>query len=1184
MQPTPSTNGKHTNGKLTAEHFLTGRKSQGYKVAGVFGGGYAARTIDDRPLFTWMQADRMRRDPQVDFGLRIIRSPIYGATWDVKCRSTRVAEFVHQTLMRFWQRGLRKTFRFFEYGVSVGEISHKLESGLVQFDRLDDFHPRDSRPLEFLEGRRRGELAGIKLNNIAGDGQGQANILAPHCWWFPGEAEYGSLYGRPRLAGAYEPWLEKRGRNGATDSRRLWYKKCAFRGGVMRHPPGMTDMGDESASVLRSNQDIAREICEKFENGGILALLNTTDEHGNPLWAYEPPASHPDVAGLREYPKDLDREILIGLGVPPELVEAATVGSGYSGRAIPAQVFFTSIDEIIALILDVVDRLIVRPLVRLNFGNVPYHILPRSLAALVAKEPGGSGQPKGGDGADAMGKQQDSGGGGSGETNIELSDALKDRVKRLAESEYPDLESVRLSGNFDESQHARDHGKFASKPGASGDSDASGKPTTAPPPDKPRGGKLRSLLALRHLVPPVVRRKVTAFVAKTYTKLEAKYGATGAKLVLGGMVALLPLPIPGSSVIPIAIAEGVKRVRKLFSGRSQQAAVAMSDAILEAMDAETLAAMIRETLAAIYADAGETAQAVDDAKVREVAEKLIGDGEAVELSDAKQGDDADIRRAIYDAMLQASARVQSGDDAAQDELDALADLAVDHSDFAKSINLSWVEHGTSRTGKPRWKNTETGSIRYQESKPGEKREKRQANEKRARELADEIQSHLLHPEEFPPPTPEQWQELADNLPGLSVDALKSVRNRLLLSAPDAKRHGQLVEAIKSHIAGGPKPLKKPADKPDGKPVESAPKNPVPGKVYNVTLSDLHVDPDRFQFKLNVKGPAGVGEELKGVSKFNPDFAGVISVWKDPADGKTYVINGHHRHELASRTGHGSLAVRYIDAPSAVHARGKGALINIAEGRGTAVDAAKFMRDTGTTPDDFKDQGISLKGNVARDAAVLMNLSDPLFSRVSRGTLEIDRALAIAGHLPDKDRQTELLGHIEREEERTGKEYSPRIVAEAAQEMASTPTVQEAEQTLFGEEVNEKSLFMQRSELKSHVRGELSKELRDFQAVASQRRADAVSGDGNTLNVEGNREKAKLAENRVDTFSRLASYKGELSDLLNEQAEKYARAKNNKDRDAVRRETVDRIRTALSEIEQRGIPAMGVGGEDAPRTQ
>lgn len=38
--------------------------------------------------------------------------------------------------------------------------------------------------------------------------------------------------------------------------------------------------------------------------------------------------------------------------------------------------------------------------------------------------------------------------------------------------------------------------------------------------------------------------------------------------------------------------------------------------------------------------------------------------------------------------------------------------------------------------------------------------------------------------------------------------------------------------------------------------------------------------------------------------------------------------------------------RYIDAPNAKEARARGALANIAEGRGSAIDAAKYLRDSG----------------------------------------------------------------------------------------------------------------------------------------------------------------------------------------------------------------------------------------------
>ena len=98
------------------------------------------------------------------------------------------------------------------------------------------------------------------------------------------------------------------------------------------------------------------------------------------------------------------------------------------------------------------------------------------------------------------------------------------------------------------------------------------------------------------------------------------------------------------------------------------------------------------------------------------------------------------------------------------------------------------------------------------------------------------------------------------------------------------------------------------------------------------MSELQVDPKRFQYKTNV-GEGGVSNLLKG-KKYNPDLAGIIQVWKDPANGKTYVVNGHHRFDLAKETGQSDILARHINAENEGQARAIGALTNIAEGRGS----------------------------------------------------------------------------------------------------------------------------------------------------------------------------------------------------------------------------------------------------------
>lgn len=506
----------------------------------------------------------------------------------------------------------------------------------------------------------------------------------------------------------------------------------------------------------------------------------------------------------------------------------------------------------------------------------------------------------------------------------------------------------------------------------------------------------------------------------------------------------------------------------------------------------------------------------------------------------------------------------------------------------------WITYLGKKGGKG-WKNTTTGRVVYGEraTPPGHARRQQQAVAGRARELGETVLAHHNylkdkangeHWDEAPEvPTEEHYKELLTHLPAMSKDALANLRNRLLVSfGKDVKSKTQMADSLRGEIQkrlepDWEMPILSPTAKKERKRSSSIhpaitqnglPATPKKGDVYNVPTGQLHVDPQRFQYKMNTNAD-GVTDELKSVKTFNPDLAGVISVWKDPADGKTYVVNGHHRFELAKRSGHPDLPIRYLDASDAPTARAAGALINIAEGRGTAMDAAKFMRDKGVTAEEIQAKGISIRGKVAADATELAKLSPSLFHKVAIGEMDESRAKAIAAHLPDHESQNQLAGYIEQQEEK-GKTVPPSHVAELAREMAATPKAATGEVDLFGDN-DEKSLFLDRAALKAHIRNELSKEVRDFSAVGNQRRAEAVGRTGNVLNVDANKEEAAKTNDQLDSFDRSVNYKGPLSDILNEQAEQYATAKTTKQREAIRRATLERIRTALANPESSSVP-------------
>jgi hypothetical protein len=370
---------------------LTAKYSTGYHHGG------ALAYWDRKGAFTLMDVPRMERDPQVLFADRVLRAPVHTATWTVKSKSDEVAHFVDQTLKALWRRDLSKILNMLRWGAAGGEAVYDEDAhGKVSLCELLDRHIFDCIPV--VQG---GRQVGLNVKGVTG--AGKVELRGPRWWWVPNEPQFGAVQGRSRWQGMWEPWVEKSGFKGARDIRRTWFFKNAFRGGVIRHPQGVIELEN---GQLKSNEDYARELLEKFETGGILVLPNAVNPTtGEYLWTFEPPASNGDVRDVREYPKDLDTEILIGAGVPSEVVQAADTGSGYAGRAVPALVFYTSEDQIVDAIIQHLDRVNLRPMVQYNYGaDARYVIEPVSL---VPKPPqGGDGQGGGGKQAPGPGQPQ----------------------------------------------------------------------------------------------------------------------------------------------------------------------------------------------------------------------------------------------------------------------------------------------------------------------------------------------------------------------------------------------------------------------------------------------------------------------------------------------------------------------------------------------------------------------------------------------------------------------------------------------------------------------------------------------------------------------------------------------------------------------------------------------------------
>lgn len=302
------------------------------------------------------------------------------------------------------------------------------------------------------------------------------------------------------------------------------------------------------------------------------------------------------------------------------------------------------------------------------------------------------------------------------------------------------------------------------------------------------------------------------------------------------------------------------------------------------------------------------------------------------------------------------------------------------------------------------------------------------------------------------------------------------------------------------------------------------------------VDEIEVDPVRFQFKGNTD-QAGVqaGNSLEGVERWNPDAEGLIQVWTDPKNGRTYVVNGHNRLAKARQLGVGTMRVTYLNARTAEQARAMGAMANIAEGGGTAFDAAKFLRESGiTSTKQLKELGANLSDqrNLWVPGLALSRLPEDTFLMAVNGTLDLDDAVMIgkSGLSP------ETMGEVAKVAVRRG--WTGEKLGEMlAQGDATRATADQGSQVdLFGnaEVVNRQEL---KADLAIRVKALLRADRNAFRSAS--RNADKLRKGGNVIDEATSGAIADDAAAALKAYDQLKYQASEVGRLLNEGVEELA---------------------------------------------
>lgn len=339
---------------------------------------------------------------------------------------------------------------------------------------------------------------------------------------------------------------------------------------------------------------------------------------------------------------------------------------------------------------------------------------------------------------------------------------------------------------------------------------------------------------------------------------------------------------------------------------------------------------------------------------------------------------------------------------------------------------------------------------------------------------------------------------------------------------------------------------------------------------NDDLEEIGVDADLMQFKAG-GDEQGVTERLRGVTQWEVERAGVSLVYEFE-DGSRIIADGHQRLGLARRLASEgqeielpALILREVDGITPAEARARAAFKNIAEGTGSAQDAAKVLRDMGATPEDM---GLPPRSALVRDAEGLTRLDDETFGMVINDVLS-EQFGAIIGRLVEDPRMQPEIARL-LVKLRTANAAEADSVVRQALEAGAT---RETQSSLFGDEELVQSLFLEKARVLDRGMKMIRRNIDTFRTL-SERGGD-IQTEGNILNEASNARRLELERMLKDYLQAQAHRKGVIGDALNEAARK---AKETGQYAGPAREFVQAVTRAVESGEING-DALSRGGAD-----
>lgn len=317
----------------------------------------------------YYDVEAMLQHDAVTTPMAYVMAPLSQMQISCKGSSTRVVRFLLDEWTKFKERWLYAVqYPSYSYGWMGAELVYAVERGLLVQKEFHDFAPRDVQPLVSSN-----TVVGLQVTNVtenSGELSGSDKGFPAKGFWYPHRAVYGKHYGQSQLRGAWKPWRRLTGRDGLEEVMDIAIHRYGTGQVVVRAPLGDIKSSNSPIGTQErtSMMQRAREMAESIKAGGAIAMPSDSYPDGKPKWELDSFQPQMNLSELIQGAEYLEKKISKAIFFPPELLEAADTGSGYSGRMIPLQGFLMVQQNVAQAIFFAWLTQIGEPLVKWNFG------------------------------------------------------------------------------------------------------------------------------------------------------------------------------------------------------------------------------------------------------------------------------------------------------------------------------------------------------------------------------------------------------------------------------------------------------------------------------------------------------------------------------------------------------------------------------------------------------------------------------------------------------------------------------------------------------------------------------------------------------------------------------------------------------------------------------------------------